>query len=441
MDRTVSPMTSSITKQAIDAMAARAHRNGDAQLELVDDREPGLRVRAGKRTVTWSLLVRLRNGKRSRVTLGIWPLMSIAEAREAARLHRQQVMDGVDPNEVKQVEIQTAKREHENRLTVRKALDKYEAIKLVQLRHGPERRRSLDGKRGIISDLVDREVATLTRAELTSRIRELAIKSPTAGNRKLAHLKAFLNWCVNEDFIETNVIDKVKKPGREVPRTRCHSLDELAEIWAAGGKLGYPFGPMLQLLIVLPMWREEIASLPLEELRIDWADESGEGKWTIPGERVKNGRALNVPLSALATRIIRTVIDDPARPKDSRLLFTTTGTTSVSGFRKAKDRLDRYIQEAREKEAAKAGLTAIEMPHWRVHDLRTSFATQAAEILHIDISVVDRMLNHVATATTSKVARIYNMSELFEQRREESNAWAELLERDVIKCTKAAQAA
>jgi len=42
------------------------------------------------------------------------------------------------------------------------------------------------------------------------------------------------------------------------------------------------------------------------------------------------------------------------------------------------------------------------------------------------------MLNHVATATTSKVARIYNMSELFEQRREASNAWAELLEREVI---------
>lgn len=425
-------MTSSITKQAIDAMAARAHRAGDVQLELVDDRVPGLRVRAGKRAVTWSLLVRLRNGKRSRVKLGDWPMMSIAEAREAARLHRELVSDGVDPNEVKQAEIETVRREYENRLTVKVALDKYEAIKLVQLRHGPERRRSLDGKRGIISDLVDRELASLTRAELTSRIRELAVKSPLAGNRKLAHLKAFLNWCVNEDFITTNVIDKVKKPGREVPRTRCHSLDELKEIWAAASRLGYPFGPLIQLLIVIPMRREEIASLPIDELKIDWQSNSGEGRWTIPGERVKNGRALNVPLSALATRIIRQVLDDPERPKDSRFLFTTTGATSVSGFRKAKDRLDRYIQEAREQVALQTGQTPVEMPHWRVHDLRTSFATQAADVLHIDIAVVDRMLNHVATATTSKVARIYNMSELFEQRREASNAWAALLEREVI---------
>jgi integrase len=425
-------MTSSITKQAIDAMAARAHRAGGVQLELVDDRVPGLRVRAGKRAVTWSLLVRLRNGKRSRVTLGTWPMMSIAEAREAARLHREQVSDGVDPNEVKQAEIETVRREYENRITVKVALDSYEAIKLVQLRHGPERRRSLDGKRGIISDLVERELASLTRAELTSRIRELAVKSPLAGNRKLAHLKAFLNWCVNEDFITTNVIDKVKKPGREVPRTRCHSVEELREIWAAAGRLGYPFGPLIQLLIVIPMRREEIASLPINELKIDWQSNSGEGKWTIPGERVKNDRALNVPLSPLATRIIRQVLDDPERPKDSRFLFTTTGATSVSGFRKAKDRLDRYIHEAREKAALQAGQTPVEMPHWRIHDLRTSFATQAAEVLHIDIAVVDRMLNHVATATTSKVARIYNMSELYEQRREASNAWSDLLEREVI---------
>ncbi len=425
-------MTSAITKQAIDALSARAHRAGDGQFELVDDREPGLRVRAGRRAVTWSLLVRLKTGKRTRVMLGNWPAMSIADARRAAQLHRQQVMEGIDPNAERQAEIDALQHEQESRLTVRQVLDKYEAIKLVHLRKGGERRLSLDGRKGILAGLANRELASLTRGELTARIRALAEKSPTAGNRKLAHVKAFLNWCVNEDFIETNVVDKVKRPGREVPRTRCHSLGELAEIWAAAGKLGYPFGPMIQLLMVIPMRREEIASLPVEELRIDWEAETAGGKWTIPGERVKNGRALNVPLSALAVRIIRATMDDLARPQDSSFLFTTTGITSVSGFRKAKERLDRYIEEAREAEAIKSGRSATAMPHWTVHDLRTSFATQAAELLHIDIAVVDRMLNHVATATTSKIARIYNMSELFEQRREASNAWAALLEREVI---------
>lgn len=115
--------------------------------------------------------------------------------------------------------------------------------------------------------------------------------------------------------------------------------------------LGYPFGPMIQLLIVIPMRREEIASLPVDELDLDWNVETGEGNWTIPGERVKNGRALNVPLSALAVRIMWSVMVDPMRPKESRFMFTTTGTSSVSGFRKGKDRLDRYIAVAREQVA------------------------------------------------------------------------------------------
>ena len=37
--------------------------------------------------------------------------------------------------------------------------------------------------------------------------------------------------------------------------------------------------------------------------------------------------------------------------------------------------------------------------------------------------------NHVATATTSKIARIYNQHDLFDERRDALNAWAMLLER------------
>ncbi|MEM6909027.1 MAG: tyrosine-type recombinase/integrase [Pseudomonadota bacterium] len=168
-------------------------------------------------------------------------------------------------------------------------------------------------------------------------------------------------------------------------------------------------------------------------LVLDWSEETGEGKWTIARERVKTGRALNVPLSALAVDIIRDAMNDPARPKESQFLFSTKGETPVSEFRKARTRLDRYIDEARAEKVAQIGARHVPMPHWTIHDLRTTFANEAAEILQIDIAVVDRMLDHVATATTSKVARNYNMSELFKQRREASNLSADLLERDVTK--------
>jgi hypothetical protein len=57
----------------------------------------------------------------------------------------------------------------------------------------------------------------------------------------------------------------------------------------------------------------------------------------------------------------------------------------------------------------------------------------ACEILEADIAVVDRILNHVATATTSKIMRVYNKSELFEPRRRVLRAWAALIEAEQTK--------
>ena len=58
----------------------------------------------------------------------------------------------------------------------------------------------------------------------------------------------------------------------------------------------------------------------------------------------------------------------------------------------------------------------------------TTFSTLACEVLGAEISVVDRILNHVATATTSKIMRVYNKSELFEPRKRVLRRWAELIE-------------
>ncbi len=49
----------------IDGLINRARTVKGKQFELIDEREAGLRIRAGERSATWSLCVRLRNGKRS----------------------------------------------------------------------------------------------------------------------------------------------------------------------------------------------------------------------------------------------------------------------------------------------------------------------------------------------------------------------------------------
>lgn len=402
-------------------------RVGDAAIEN------GSRGRKGKAVnVSYVLLGRFKpNANPTRRTLGTFPEMGLADARKKAIDWKALIRMGIDPAEEAKrtrMEVEIAQK---NRRSLSEVLDQYEREKLYSLRRGEATRRALDGKCGLLSDFLSREPSSIARSEIRSVLRQRAELSPISANRQLAYANAFFNWCVVEEIISENPARLIPKPSLEVPRDRHHSLSELAEIWAAAGNLGYPFGALTRLLIALPMRREELAALAMPELDIG-DDDDIEGVWILPSDRTKRANALRVPLSPLARLIVKEAIADEGRPKKSQFVFTTTGKTSVSGFGKAKRRLDRLIFEARVKVALDAGDEPEPMAHWTFHDLRTTFTTLACEELNVDAAVADRILNHVATATTSKIMRTYNKSELFEPRRQALNAWSSLIQQHVI---------
>ena len=429
-----------LTKTAIEVLIGRARGHKGPQLELIDDREPGLRLRAGERSVSWSLSVRLKNGQRTRITLGAWPGMGIADARRLAQDKKREIAEGVDPNATKRAAARAAEQAAKSRRSLSEVLDQYDAAKLVHLRRGAAVRRALDGKKGLLREVLNREPREITRTDIADAVRKLAKTSPISANRSLAYARAFFNWCVLEEIMAANPAGTLKKPTPERSRDRYHNTDELAEIWAAADTLGYPFGPMYRLLIALPMRREEIAAMPAAELDLGSDDDPTQGVWTLPANRTKNGQALRVPLSPLALSIVKEALADKSRPtegvgesgnvKPNPYLFSTTGNSPVSGFAKGKRRLDAAIATARAKAAGEEA--PQEMPHWIIHDLRTTFATMASDRLGIDQSVTDRCLNHTASATTSKIMRTYNRSDRFEDRRAALCAWASLIETDAL---------
>ena len=142
--------------------------------------------------------------------------------------------------------------------------------------------------------------------------------------------------------------------------------------------------------------------------------------WIIPAERSKNGRAIRVPLAPLATSVLARAMGERGAP--GAFVFSTTGRAAVSGWSKAKARVDRLIA------ASRMAVGKEPMAPWRFHDLRRSFATNACDVLHVDPAVADRCLNHVGAGTTSTVSRIYSRNELFDQRRDALAKWAKLLE-------------
>ena len=450
-----------LTKLALDNLRPA---DPGARYEVADVIVPGLRIRVtdacvpqgrfkGKAAVmTFVVVGRFSPGRSpTRRALGHYDRsggsLSIQAARERAREWKEKIASGVDPAAeardraaaaafaIEEEEKQRRAEEEawRRRKVLRDYVETYADEVLVHHRSGGNTRRALDGRRGLLTEFLEREPSSLTRAEIVQTLKMRAKVAPIGANRQLACASAFFNWCVTEELLAVNPIAKVKKPSKETMRDRHHSLAELREIWAGTAKLGYPFQQLFRLLIVLPMRREENAAMPLAELELGPDEVPDDGVWTLPSGRTKRANALRIPLSSLARSIIGEAIDHPDRPANSPFVFSTTGETSVSGFSKAKRRLEAEIRSARAKKDARLGVAPVEMPHWTIHDLRTTFNTLACDVLEIDAHVADRILNHVATATTSKVMRIYNRSELFEPRKKALQAWAELLDREVIK--------
>jgi integrase len=153
--------------------------------------------------------------------------------------------------------------------------------------------------------------------------------------------------------------------------------------------------------------------------------------WTIPRAKAKNNHAHEVQLSAAAIEVISSL----PRVSDG-FVFTTTGGTPVSGFSRAKLRLDEAMIKARrqslglpEKDADRRKTLGIadgkplptEIPAWILHDLRRTAATGMAK-LNAPPHVVDKVLNHVSGKIRG-VAAVYNRFEYLEERRAALEAW------------------
>ena len=81
-------------------------------------------------------------------------------------------------------------------------------------------------------------------------------------------------------------------------------------------------------------------------------------------------------------------------------IFTTNGERPVSGWSRAKARLDRDMLAEARQESADA-----EIPHWVLHDLRRTVASGMAR-LGIDLPAIEKVLNH-SSGTFRGIIRVY----------------------------------
>lgn len=263
----------------------------------------------------------------------------------------------------------------------------------------------------VVGEWQGRRLSEIGRADVHKLLDGIvAGGAPIGANRLFAQLRKLCAWALSRGIVERNPCEGVAKPVSEKGRARERVLDdrELALVWRAADALGWPFEPMIKLLILTGARRDEVAGMSWREVDFE------KGVWTIPAARSKNRRAHTVPLAPAAVEILESL---PRIGSRDGLIFSTTGATPVSGFSVAKKRLDKAVASLNDGEP---------LAPWVLHDLRRTAASGMAS-LRIAPHVVEAVLNHVS-GTISGVAAIYNRHDYRAEKQAALEAWARRLE-------------
>lgn len=388
--------------------------------EKSDDLVPGLRMAVhpsgGK-----SWVLRFWFGqKKQALSLGRYPEVSLADARAAAKLARADVVQGRNPAREKIEARQKADSE------AAAAFDKVFALyerkhinRKLKASTAAEAKRLF--KATIKPALAKKKLPEITSEHINDLLDDLVDSgSPVAANRTLAALRHFFNFAVARNFVAVSPVNGIERPTKETPRDRRLTDQEIRWLWLAceaaktrllkkEKSLHSPTGAIPQLLLLTGARRNEVCAMTDGEVN------KTASLWTIPGIRTKNGRAHEVHLTSTALGVLNAV---PRVKNPAKFVFCTNGQTSISGFSRLKNTIDRLMLEVARKEDPDAVI-----PAWRVHDLRRTMASGMAA-LGVALPVIERCLNHVS-GSFGGIVGVYQQHEYTAEKKAAFELWSD----------------
>lgn len=399
------------------------------RVDYRDKKLPGFGIRVSgteeKPVKTWTVVYRRRGQKKlERYTIGSFAQIDKVDmARDMARDILQRVAKGEDPKAISVAEeIRTVAS------VIPTFIERYLKAKGRAGSYITNTQRTFE--KDIIPKLGKRDIKSITRGDIIDLLDAVVDDGrPVQANRVLAAVRKLFNWSLDRGYIDSSPVVRMSAPSAESDRERVLEPDELRLVWLAAGKIGYPYGPIVQLLILTLQRRNEVAHAPWPEFgNLD------DALWALPGSRTKNGQPNDVPLSDTAVEILkalpRAVPKRVAGKKIEDWLFVGERGEAVTGFANAKARIDENILEIQQREAKERGEDPSKVepiPHWTLHDLRRTGSTRMSEDLEIAPHVVEAIINHVS-GTIKGVARTYNRAKFAKPKRQALDAWAAYVE-------------
>ena len=365
---------------------------------------------------TWTVVYRF-NGRLRRYTLGVYPLIGLADARQRTTFALHEVAGGIDPS-ARKIEARNAE-------TFADLAKEYVEHHAVFKKRGDEDRRLLYGsphkKRTgktphvpIVKRWGAMKARDITRRDVRELLNVTATKSPVMANRVLALVRKMFNFAIEHDWLDVNPCHMVKRVVRERPRDRVLTEDEIRSVWAALDVEHPVMAGLIRLRLLTAQRGGELHGARWEEVDLT------SGWWTIPGDRSKNGLSHRVPLSPQALRIFKELHgyrETTSRENEdgdqelSPWVFPSTRKTGPHVH---------HAQKAFERLVARSGVK------FRGHDLRRT----AASLMvggGVPRLVVSKILNHVETGVTA----VYDRHSYDPEKRAALDYWGNRLEQIV----------
>ena len=177
---------------------------------------------------------------------------------------------------------------------------------------------------------------------------------------------------------------------------------ELRDVWHAAEGLHYPFGPLVQVLLLTGQRLNDIA-------RARWSEIDSEHVLTVPPERYKTGIGQQVPLPPRAIAILGEV----PRFQGTYVFTTTAGAKPVNGFSNCKGKIDAIISQQREQDGRER------MPPWVLHDLRRTVRTRLVGDCGVEAFIAERVIGH----TLPGLHGVYDQGTHLPQKRDALARW------------------
>lgn len=395
MARTTRPLTNTEVKQA---------RAKNKEYNLADGGGLALRIKPNGSKLWVFNYSRPHTKRRANISFGLYPDLTLAEARKKRDSARELLAKDIDPKEQRDREKSQNQEAHSN--TLEHVAANWLGVKQTEVtpNYAEDIWRSL--QLHVFPTLGKLPIHKVTAPKTIEAIKPIAAKGNLETIRRLCQrLNEVMTYAVNTGLLEANPLSGIKKAFQSPEKRHMPALKpaELPELMATIREAS-----IKRTTRRLIEWQLHTMSRPSEAAGTRWDEiDFDSAQWTIPAERMKKGRSHTIPLTRQALEILEAM-----RPISSHREYVFTG--------------DRNYTQSINEQTANMALKRMGFGGRTVaHGLRALASTTLNE-QGFDPDVIEAALAHV---DSNEVRRAYNRAEYLERRRVMLNWWSEHIDK------------